>query len=87
MFAASMGLLPCTTPVQSPESNGMAEGFVNTFKRDYVHINRLETAEQVLAQLPKWFEDYNEIHPHQGLKMRSPREYRKSLIAASGCPV
>ena len=34
----------CTTPVQSPESNGMAEGFVNTFKRDYVHINRLETA-------------------------------------------
>lgn len=87
MFAASMGLLPCTTPVQSPESNGMAEGFVNTFKRDYVHINRLENAEQVLAQLPKWFEDYNEVHPHQGLKMRSPREYRKSLTAASGCPV
>ena len=45
MFAASMDLLPCTTPVQSPESNGMVEGFVNTFKRDYVHISRLETAE------------------------------------------
>jgi len=59
----------------------------NTFKRDYVHINRLETAEQVLKQLPKWFDDYNEVHPHQGLKMRSPREYRKSLTAASGCPV
>jgi transposase InsO family protein len=82
-----MGLLPCTTPVQSPESNGMAEGFVNTFKRDYVHINRLETAEQALEQLPVWFEDYNEVHPHKGLKMRSPREYRKSLTAASECPV
>lgn len=83
MFATSMGLLPCATPVQSPESNGMAEGFINTFKRDYVHINRLETTVQVLAQLPTWFEDCNEIHPHRGLKMRSPREYRKSLSAAS----
>lgn len=86
-FALSMGLLPCTTPVQSPESNGMTEGFVNTFKRDYVHIHRLETADRVLAQLPTWFEDYNEVHPHQGLKMRPPREYRKFLTAASGCPV
>jgi len=22
-----------------------------------------------------WFEDYNDNHPHSGLKMRSPREY------------
>ena len=27
-------LKPITTPVASPESNGMAEAFVNTFKRD-----------------------------------------------------
>ena len=73
-FALSMGLLPCTTPVQSPESNGMAEAFVKTFKRDYVHLNRLEDARVVMEQLPTWFEDYNENHPHQGLKMRSPRE-------------
>jgi len=53
----------------------------------FTYINRLEIAEQVLAQLPKWFEDYNEIRLHQGLKMRSPREYRKSLAAESGCPV
>ncbi len=63
------------------------DGSILESAKDYVHINRLETAEQVLEQLPIWFEDYNEIHPHQGLKMRSPREYRKSLIAASGCPV
>jgi putative transposase len=79
-FALSMGLLPCTTPVQSPESNGMAEAFVKTFKRDYVHLNRLEDARVVMEQLPTWFEDYNENHPHKGLKMRSPREYRQSLI-------
>ena len=80
-FAVSMGLAVCTTPVQSPESNGMAEGFVKTFKRDYVHVNRLDNARVVLEQLPGWFEDYNENAPHKGLKMKSPREYRQSLAA------
>jgi Integrase core domain len=61
----------------SPESNGMAEAFVKTFKRDYVYLHRLESAATVLAQLSAWFEDYNEVHPHRGLKMRSPREYRR----------
>ncbi len=86
-FALSMGLAPCTTPVQSPESNGMAEGFVKTFKRDYVHVNRLDNAMVVLEQLPGWIKDYNDVAPHKGLKMKSPREYRKSLAASVGCPV
>jgi len=86
-FALSMGLTVCTTPVQSPESNGMAEGFVKTFKRDYVHVNRLDNARVVLEQLPGWIEDYNEVAPHKGLKMKSPREYRKSLAASAECPV
>lgn len=29
----------------------------------------------VLGKLAGWFEDYNENHPHSGLKMRSPREF------------
>jgi transposase InsO family protein len=65
----------------------MAEGFVKTFKRDYVHVNRVENARIVLEQLPGWFEDYNEVHPHKGLRMRSPREYRKSLMALTECPL
>lgn len=35
-----LGMEPCTTPVRSPQSNGMAEAFVKTFKRDYVAVNR-----------------------------------------------
>jgi transposase InsO family protein len=77
-FGASLGFLVCTTPSYSPESNGMAEAFVKTFKRDYVYLNRLETAATVLAQLSTWFEDYNEVHPHRGLQMRSPREFLRS---------
>jgi transposase InsO family protein len=39
-FGESLGLIICTTPVYSPESNGMAEAFVKTFKRDYVYLKR-----------------------------------------------
>ena len=78
-FGESLGLLMCTTPVYSPESNGMAEAFVKTFKRDYVYLNRLPSAAEVIAQLPGWFADYNEIHPHKGLGMRSPREFLRAV--------
>lgn len=74
-FGESLGFLVCNTPAYSPESNGMAEAFVKTFKRDYVYLNKLESAESVMRQLGTWFEDYNEMHPHSGLKMRSPREF------------
>lgn len=76
-FGRSLGFLVCNTPSYSPESNGMAEAFVKTFKRDYVYLHRLETAQAVLAQLPGWFEDYNEKAPHKGLKMKSPRQFRR----------
>ncbi len=38
-IAVALNLEPCFTPVESPESNGMAEAFVKTFKRDYVRVN------------------------------------------------
>ena len=33
-FARDIGLEPRTTPIESPQSNGMAEAFVRTIKRD-----------------------------------------------------
>ena len=80
-FGASLGFLVCNTPAYSPESNGMAESFVKTFKRDYVYLHKLETAATVMEQLGGWFDDYNEVHPHSGLKMQSPREYLRSSAA------
>jgi transposase InsO family protein len=76
-FANLVGITLCTTPYYSPESNGMAESFVKTFKRDYVSTHVLPDARTVMELLPSWFEDYNEYHPHKGLKMRSPREHRR----------
>ena len=74
-FAAALNLVACFMPVQSPESNGIAESFVKTFKRDYVRVHPLPDAITVLGQIAGWFEDYDENHPHSGLKMRSPREF------------
>jgi putative transposase len=74
-FAVALNLVPCFTPVQSPESNGMAESFVKTFKRDYVRVNPLPDAIAALRQITGWFNDYNDNHPHSGLRMRSPREF------------
>ncbi len=80
-FAREIGLQFCNTPAYSPQSNGMAEAFVKTFKRDYVFVNNRPNANAVLRQLADWFEDYNEYHPHKALKMLSPREY---LLEARG---
>ncbi|MBB1653292.1 integrase [Delftia sp. UME58] len=80
-LARALGLKPINTPVCSPQSNGMAESFVNTFKRDYVARMDLSDAQTVLAQLPAAFEHFNEVHPHSSLKMRSPREFRRQQAA------
>lgn len=80
-FARGLGFEVCTTPAYSPESNGMAEAFVKTFKRDYVAFGDRQNAFQVIQQLPKWFNDYNELAPHKGLRMLSPRQF---LRAATG---
>ncbi len=81
-FGRSLGLEICTTAPYSPESNGMAEAFVKTFKRDYAYVNDLSSAESVLEQLPGWFKDYNEQAPHKALGMMAPREYRDSNRAS-----
>jgi putative transposase len=85
-IAAALNLEPCFTPVESPESNGMAEAFVKTFKRDYVRINPLPDARTALSRIDHWMEDYNFEHPHSRLGYRSPREYIASLQQAA-CPV
>ena len=87
-FAAALNLVPCFTPVRSPESNGVCEAFVKTLKRDYARVNPRPNAISVLQQLPAWFKDYNNIHPHSGLRMRSPREFIASNLSNQAkCPV
>ena len=85
--ATALGLSPCFTPVESPESNGMAEAFVRTFKRDYVRVSAIPDAATALAAIEGWINDYNEVHPHSRLGFRSPREYIRAMAQPAACPV
>lgn len=78
-MARQFNLRSCFTMAYSPESNGMAESFVKTIKRDYVYTNDCFDADTVLEMLPKWFADYNEIAPHSALGMLSPITYRQKI--------
>ncbi len=80
-FGRLLGFDICTTPAYCPESNGMAEAFVKTMKRDYVYLSDLSDAQTVMAQLQGWFDDYNENAPHKGLRMRSPRQFLSEMKA------
>ncbi|WP_380219140.1 IS3 family transposase, partial [Klebsiella pneumoniae] len=74
-FARMVGLEPKHTAVRSPESNGMAESFVKTMKRDYISIMPKPDGLTAVKNLAEAFEHYNEWHPHSALGYRSPREY------------
>ncbi|HBH8030240.1 TPA: IS3 family transposase [Escherichia coli] len=74
-FARMLGLEPKNTAVRSPESNGIAESFVKTIKRDYISIMPKPDGLTAAKNLAEAFEHYNECHPHSALGYRSPREY------------
>ena len=86
ILTREIGLVPRTTPIESPQSNGMAEAFVKTFKRDYARVNPRPDAQTVLHQLQSWFEHYNEHHPHKALKYRSPRQFRRANLTTTPYP-
>jgi len=87
-FAREIGLEPLTTAIRSPQSNGMAEAFVKTFKRDYVERMDRSDAISVMRQLTAAFEHYNNVHPHSALKMLSPRMFRQrnAQLSVTTCP-
>ncbi|EHF3755336.1 IS3 family transposase [Shigella flexneri] len=74
-FARMLGLEPKSTAVRSPESNGIAESFVKTIKRDYISAMPKPDGLTAAKNLAEAFEHYNEWHPHSALGYRSPREY------------
>ncbi|WP_218713401.1 IS3-like element IS2 family transposase [Escherichia coli] len=74
-FARMLGLEPKNTAVRSPESNGIAESFMKTIKRDYISIMPKPDGLTAAKNLAEAFEHYNEWHPHSALGYRSPREY------------
>lgn len=80
-FVYQMGLELVNTPVSSQQSNGMAESFVKTNKRDYVDFMPKPDAPTAISNLAIAFEHYNEYHLHSALRYHSPREFRRKAMA------
>ena len=53
-MARQLGLKSCFTKAYSPQSNGMAESFVGTIKRDYVYVSDCSDAQTTLRLLKSW---------------------------------
>lgn len=60
-------------PVRNPQSDGMTESFVQTIKVDYVANMPKPYRGTALRNFAITFEYYNEGHPHNALKYRTPR--------------
>jgi len=75
IFARPLGLTPCLTPVQSPQSKGISKAFEKTLKRHYIQVTPLPAARTVLELIGGWIENYNNNPPNSGLKRRSPRKF------------
>jgi putative transposase len=71
-----LGLKQITTPVTSPQSNGMAESFVKTLKRDYAKLANRHDSKTVMAQLQGWFDAYSSYHPQIALGYFPPTVFR-----------
>lgn len=82
-FATEISLKPLTTPICSPQSNGMAESFVKMMKRDHVAFMPKPDAATTVLNLAIVFEHDNEKHPNSALKYRSPREVRRTVDSST----
>jgi len=75
-----LGLIACHTPCRSPQSNGLVESFVGSFKRDYLSHQPLETLAEAMKHVPAWITHYNKVAPHSAPAMSSPAtSYQQSL--------
>src|SRR5262245_55126414 len=79
-FARDIGFEPRTTPLESPQSNGMAEAFVRTIKRDYVRVSPRPDAETVMRQLPAWIAHYKRASQHPSVYV-----IEENRLCWSGC--
>jgi hypothetical protein len=68
-IAPALNLQPCFTPVESPESNGVAEAFVKTFKRDYVRVSPIPDAQAALAAVSDWMTHLQRGPPPQQARL------------------
>ncbi len=78
-FAASLGFIVCTTPVRSPESNGMAESFFSSLKKERIRKRIYKTRDLARADIFDYIEVfYNRARRHSHLGGVSPEAFEQA---------
>lgn len=80
-FAKSLGLKAVTTPVSSPQSNGMAENLVKILMHDYARLAERPNSQTVMSQRSKWFDDYNSYRSRSALGYLPAKLFRANRTA------
>ena len=63
------------TQCGDPLHNALAERINNTIKNGWLFDCEHESFEEVNKRIEQAIHIYNNIRPHQGIKMRTPMEY------------
>ena len=48
-----------------------------------MYVNDLPDAVSVMEKMAEWIEGYNNLRPHKGGNMKSPREYCDAILAVN----
>jgi putative transposase len=60
----------------------MMKRVIRTLKEQCVHRHRFETLQHASRVIGDWIGFYNQIRPHQALKMRTPAAAFRDQLAA-----
>jgi putative transposase len=63
---SSSGPRLCRTPVRSPQSDRISGASAQTLKRDHACCQFCRIAETVVALLPGWLEEGDDVQPQPG---------------------
>ena len=70
--AAELGIRLRRTRPYRPQTNGKAEAFIKTLKREWAYKRIYMSNDERLNELPKFVKSYNHRRPHTSLGMRPP---------------
>jgi len=71
-WLTKVGIKPIRIYPGSPWENGYNERFNGTLRREVLNAEWFGTTRQAQTVINQWLKQYNQIRPHQALRMRPP---------------
>jgi transposase InsO family protein len=80
------GMVPSMSRPANPYDNAVCESFMKTLKQEEIYCQQYRDYEELSAHLEEFIENYyNRQRLHSALGYRTPEEFERDAVAASGC--